>query len=419
MNRLNTKESRLSAQKVQFESLLKNGYTQETYKGLEIFVLKGEKNLLKVFKGTAAKPICFYSYRNIDTLNHDIEQHKSNYDRTEAYKVECKTNKKKSTAANCAAAIREELKNVFPGVKFSVKSDNFSMGNSVHVSYIDGPTTDQVDQIIGKYQYGHFNGMEDIYEYSNSREDIPQAKYVSSHRKISDEVNALLLPQLTELIGEIDNSDWRNTPESILGRILRKTSVPVIFTIKGIERTEVTCGQFEDFYRVVFEGQEAPVTKKEVEEFEKVEVEPGKIQIIEYSEKAIAVIGDTKPIKEKLGKNGLGGKFNMHLSCGPGWIFPKSRLEEVQKALSAPEEKKETTLQDEIKKTVEFFADHDMKVIGQVSESTKEVARVQNVSLSQYNVKEYDSLKDITDAANNGDVISLLNLYNLTNKKTA
>ena len=34
------------------------------------------------------------------------------------------------------------------------------------------------EKIVSKYQYGHFDGMNDIYEYSNSREDIPQAKYI-------------------------------------------------------------------------------------------------------------------------------------------------------------------------------------------------------------------------------------------------
>ena len=69
------------------------------------------------------------------------------------------------------------------------------------------------------------------------------------------------------------------------------------------------------------------------EELEPVEVSAGTVQIIEYSPKAIAVIGDTKPIKDLLGRNGLRGKFNTRLSCGAGWIFPKTRFEEVQKAL--------------------------------------------------------------------------------------
>ena len=73
-------------------------------------------------------------------------------------------------SAQCAAAIRTELKTKFPDCKFSVTSENFSGGDSVHISWKDGPTTKQVDSIVNKYQYGHFNGMEDIYEYSNNIE---------------------------------------------------------------------------------------------------------------------------------------------------------------------------------------------------------------------------------------------------------
>ena len=54
----------------------------------------------------------------------------------------------------------------------------------------------------------------------------------------------------------------------------------------------------------------------------------GKIQIVDYSEKAIAVIGETKQHKDKLKE--LGGSFNPRLSCGAGWIFSKKRLEDVK-----------------------------------------------------------------------------------------
>jgi hypothetical protein len=55
-------------------------------------------------------------------------------------------------------------------------------------------------------------------------------------------------------------------------------------------------------------------------------------QIIDYSDKAIAVIGDTKSIKDSLKE--LGGRFNFRLSCGAGWIFPKTKLGDVQKLLN-------------------------------------------------------------------------------------
>jgi hypothetical protein len=57
----------------------------------------------------------------------------------------------------------------------------------------------------------------------------------------------------------------------------------------------------------------------------------GSVQIIDYSDKAIAVIGDTKPIKDKLKE--LGGRFNFRLTCGAGWIFPKSKLDILKREL--------------------------------------------------------------------------------------
>ena len=54
--------------------------------------------------------------------------------------------------------------------------------------------------------------------------------------------------------------------------------------------------------------------------------------IVEYSEKAIAVYGNTKPIKDKLKE--LGGRFNPHLKDGAGWVFSKSKREAVQQMIS-------------------------------------------------------------------------------------
>lgn len=88
----------------------------------------------------------------------------------------------KTEAARAAGQIKGVLKKEFPTVKFSVKSSNFANGNSVDVRWNLGPTTDQVDKHIRQYQYGHFDGMIDMYENSNSRSDIPQAKFVHSQR---------------------------------------------------------------------------------------------------------------------------------------------------------------------------------------------------------------------------------------------
>lgn len=56
------------------------------------------------------------------------------------------------------------------------------------------------------------------------------------------------------------------------------------------------------------------------------------VKIVEYSAKAFAVIGDTKPIKDDLKK--LGGRFNKRLMCGAGWIFSNSKRPAVDAFLA-------------------------------------------------------------------------------------
>jgi hypothetical protein len=46
-------------------------------------------------------------------------------------------------------------------------------------------------------------------------------------------------------------------------------------------------------------------------------------KIVEYSEKSVAVYGNTKEIKEQLKERG--GRFNPRLKEGPGWIFSKKQ----------------------------------------------------------------------------------------------
>lgn len=412
--RLQTKESRLNSQNIQFEHLIKDGYKRQDFETIKIFIKETEKHtfLFKVFRGTAAQAIAFNHYRTEEDANRAAEQHKDSERRRLAYKKELKDNPKKSSAANCAQAIREELKAVFPGIKFTVKSDNFSGGNSVSIGWVDGPTTQEVAKITGKYQYGHFNGMEDIYEYSNRRDDLPQAKYVSEHRGQGAEVLSQV-DKLAKLIGEKEY-DYRNEPAQILYRIFARTSIPAGAKVIGIERTGVNAGQWEDFYRLVLDVSEV---KKEAESpiIEKPEIKAGEIQIIDYSEKAVAVIGDTKTIKDKLKE--LGGKFNPRLTCGPGWIFAKSNFEEVQKALQGAARAKEE-LKSEIDKTVDFFKETDVKIYGEVTESTKDIERIQNtITIKEERPEEYKNIQDITQAVNEGKVISLCNLYKIVNGK--
>ena len=95
---------------------------------------------------------------------------------------------KKSGHALAAANLRKLLARELPGVKFSVVSDSFSMGNSVDCHWIDGPTSAQVDKFADLFQECDFDGMDDSTSYRHSVwcEVFGGAKYCNASRSESD-----------------------------------------------------------------------------------------------------------------------------------------------------------------------------------------------------------------------------------------
>lgn len=76
----------------------------------------------------------------------------------------------------------------------------------------------------------------------------------------------------------------------------------------------------DELYLLAGEGN---ISLGEEKETKVEEVKTNGIEIVDYSEKAFVVIGDTKPIKDEL--KAMGGRFNFRLSCGAGWIFSKAK----------------------------------------------------------------------------------------------
>ena len=168
-----------------------------------------------------------------------------------------------------AKHIRKELAIEFPGQKFSVRKENYS---TIYVSWNDGPTRDEVERIIGKHQRccTRDRWNDDIFDYKDTA--------------------------FTSVFGGVDYlfCNRETAPENRNVSLYTKPTKQV---------------------------------KEEIEP-----LETSGVQIIDYSEKAIAVVGDTRAIKDTL--KSLGGRFNGRLSCGAGWIFPKSKEEYVRKTLS-------------------------------------------------------------------------------------
>lgn len=102
-----------------------------------------------------------------------------------------------------ASNIRTELRRAFPGVKFSVRK---SSHGAVNVRWTDGPTATEVQELVGKYKRGHFNGMEDIYEDERSAwcEVFGGAQYVFCDRDQSDALIVQAIEQVcTEYAGNL------------------------------------------------------------------------------------------------------------------------------------------------------------------------------------------------------------------------
>ena len=126
-----------------------------------------------------------------------------------------------------AVNIRAELKRAFPGVKFSVRKVNYG---SLSIGWKDGPTEAQVEAITDKYETGHFNGMEDIYEYNTGpwHEVFGGAKYIRTNR---DESSALVVKAIQAVYQQYSGNLVdipMPAPEDYKGGQLYRINVPGI-----------------------------------------------------------------------------------------------------------------------------------------------------------------------------------------------
>jgi hypothetical protein len=111
-----------------------------------------------------------------------------------------------------AKAIRAELKATFPACKFSVVTERGSMVSSVRISWTDGPTTKRVEAVVGKYEAGHFDGMDDSYHYDEDRTVTVDGEvftagcqYVFTSRTISPDLANKCIAQVAAYWGRVEN----------------------------------------------------------------------------------------------------------------------------------------------------------------------------------------------------------------------
>jgi hypothetical protein len=183
---------------------------------------------------------------------------------------------KYSSHARAAKNIKLELARAFPGVKFSVSSRSYSGGNSVDIHWDNGPTSSQVDEILGKYQMGSFDGMQDLYEYDHSAHGeavdivLGRARHVHGSRNFPDDVRAVVMRSLCELQRvEFNGPNTRHvygagdgeTLDVHAWRIFSECSIPAGATVVGVEHVPDDERQaFRSSYRLALKLPEQPAT---------------------------------------------------------------------------------------------------------------------------------------------------------------
>lgn len=208
-----------------------------------------------------------------------------------------------------AKKVREFAKKNFPGFKFSVRTEWSMYTDSLYVVLKSGPCVPFVEgSKLAKR--GHFETMSSVKSWEKDG--------------LTPEVFAAL-DGVTSYASSFRYNDSDGMQDYFDTNFYLKIEI-------------------DDDYKVI--EPKAKKTKETEKEESKAEpLEDSNIEgleIVEYSEKAIAVFGETKEIKDQLKE--LGGKFNPALKYNgekrAGWIFSKKQADKVR-ALLAPSSKED------------------------------------------------------------------------------
>lgn len=197
------------------------------------------------------------------------------------------------TTQEIAKRVREYAKKNWPGWKFSIRCKFASMCSEIQIELKGGPLKSAIVD-------GSKWGVQTAYRFGGTNERVnPLAEVV-----MKDVIQYLQSYNYNDSDGMIDYFD---------------TNFYIFERVAGNE--------WEEIYKTArIKAKETTVQPVKVSE----------IEIVDYSEKAIAVFGNTKAIKDELKE--IGGRFNPSLNrdgkkCA-GWIFSKKKREEVEKLIA-------------------------------------------------------------------------------------
>lgn len=247
----------------------------------------------------------------------------------------------KLSTKEIAAKVRSYAKKNFPDFKFSVRSEWSMYADSMYIELKSGPCVPFVEGSRSA-ERGYMSTM-------------------SSVKAWEDE----LTPKVFAALNAVSNyaSSFRYNDSD---------GMQDYFDTNFYIHIEVS-----DEYKVIEpKAKKSGVKPEKVEEAKDVEAVTAEgLEIVDYSEKAIAVFGDTKAIKEQLKE--LGGRFNPSLNYNgekrAGWIFSKKKADEVRNLMAS----------EKVEAVEELPAPPEEIYIPELEEETKQPEKLGNIHLTE------------------------------------
>lgn len=247
----------------------------------------------------------------------------------------------KLSTKEIAAKVRSYAKKNFPGFKFSVRSEWSMYTDSMYIELKSGPCVPFVEGSRSA-ERGYMSTMSTVKGWKNE-----------------------LTPEMFKVLDAV-------TTYASSFRYNDSDGMQDYFDTNFYIHIEVS-----DEYKVIEPKAKKSSIKtekaEEAKEMEAVTVEG--LEMVDYSEKAIAVFGDTKAIKEQLKE--LGGRFNPSLNYNgekrAGWIFSKKKADEVRNLMAS----------EKVEAVEELPALPEEIYIPELEEETKQPEKLGNIHLTE------------------------------------
>ncbi len=289
----------------------------------------------------------------------------------------------KLSTKEIAAKVRSYAKKNFPEFKFSVRSEWSMYTDSMYIELKSGPCVPFIEGSRSA-ERGYMSTMSTVKGWENE-----------------------LTPEMFKVLDAV-------TTYASSFRYNDSDGMQDYFDTNFYIHIEVS-----DEYKVIEPKAKKSSIKtekaEEAKEMEAVTVEG--LEMVDYSDKAIAVFGDTKAIKEQLKE--LGGRFNPSLNYNgekrAGWIFSKKKADEVRNLMAS----------EKVEAVEELPALPEEIYIPELEEETKQPEKLGNIHLTEmgnFNGVRYYNIEGagiITSAKVRADIQSgdVFNVYTAEERK--